>query len=65
MTVLYEIIAYLIERETFSRALRGFKSHHLNHCGWLVEWFKTTVLKTVVLKSTVGSNPTSSAIIPQ
>lgn len=26
-------------------------------------WFKVTVLKTVVEKSTVGSNPTSSAII--
>lgn len=27
------------------------------------EWFKETVLKTVGLKSSVGSNPTSSAIV--
>ena len=28
--------------------------------GWMAEWFKATVLKTVVFKHTVGSNPTLS-----
>ena len=30
--------------------------------GGVAEWSKAAVLKTVVLKGTVGSNPTSSAI---
>ena len=29
----------------------------------MAEWFKAAVLKTVVLRGTVGSNPTPSAII--
>ena len=30
--------------------------------GRVAEWFKAMVLKTIVLRSTVGSNPTPSAI---
>ena len=30
--------------------------------GGVAEWFKAAVLKTAVLKGTVGSNPTPSAI---
>ena len=30
--------------------------------GGMAEWFKAAVLKTVELKGSVGSNPTSSAI---
>ena len=34
----------------------------LTFCGGVAEWFKAAVLKTVEdLKSSVGSNPTSSA----
>lgn len=65
MTVSYEIIAHLVEHKTFSCALCDFDSRLSYHYGWLAERFKATVLKTVVLKSTVGSNPTPSAIIPQ
>lgn len=31
--------------------------------GWVIEWFKVPVLKTGVLSSTVGSNPTPSVIL--
>ncbi len=30
-------------------------------CGGMAEWLKAAVLKTVVPRGTVGSNPTSSA----
>ena len=33
--------------------------------GGVAEWFKATVLKTVVRKGLVGSNPTPSAILRQ
>ena len=30
----------------------------------MAEWFKATVLKTVVVKATLGSNPSLSATFP-
>ena len=35
----------------------------LNQHGEVSEWFKVTVLKTVEVNSSVGSNPTLSAIL--
>lgn len=37
--------------------------HSPHHYGWLAEWLKAAVLKTDVAQATVGSNPTSPAII--
>ena len=47
----------------FRRAILDYDSGD-NSAGEVAEWFKATVLKTVVgLYPTVGSNPTLSAII--
>ena len=35
----------------------------INDIGGMSEWFKEAVLKTVVPRGTVGSNPTPSAIM--
>ena len=47
MTVSYEIIAYLIERETFSRVIfRRVQVPSPGPYGEVSEWFKEPVLKT-------------------